>query len=396
MRKTLLAVIVPLWLLGCQEAPEQPAQLLYTVESKPFSITVEAEGELEAASETVISAPTSARGAQTLAWIMPEYTQVKKGDVIARFDGSQLERRKRFSEFDKGKVAQDITVTDSDLATRKSHLDSDKVIVSEEKHFAETFSVDDERIRSKLDILDQMQNVEYLNAKEAYFGWQTEQFSSSALGEMELLKLQSKQHESKIAMYNANLEGLEVIAPHDGLLTLSADWRGEKPKSGQALWPGQKIGGLPDISSLQAKLFVHEKEALGLAIGQKVEFTLLSNSDERFDGKITKVSPYPQSIRRGDPQKYYEIIASLDKTPAHFKPGNKVLATVFVQENKQALLVPKHSVINDNNAFFVQVKDGSQFKRVKVELGQSNLSHTEVLAGLSPKQQIALVANKEL
>ncbi|TMP84394.1 hypothetical protein CWC05_19375, partial [Pseudoalteromonas ruthenica] len=80
-------------------------------------------------------------------------------------------------------------------------------------------------------------NVEYLNAKEAYFGWQTEQFSSSALGEMELLKLQSKQHESKIAMYNANLAGLEVIAPHDGLLTLSADWRGEKPKSGQALWP---------------------------------------------------------------------------------------------------------------------------------------------------------------
>ncbi|WMO16871.1 hypothetical protein [Pseudoalteromonas piscicida] len=58
--------------------------------------------------------------------------------------------------------------------------------------------------------------------------------------------------------------------------------------------------------------------------------------------------------------------------------------------------MPKHSVINDNNAFFVQVKDGSQFKRVKVELGQSNLSHTEVLAGLSPKQQIALVANKEL
>ena len=65
-------------------------------------------------------------------------------------------------------------------------------------------------------------------------------------------------------------------------------------------------------------------------------------------------------------------------------------------DDKEALLVPKHSVINDNNAFFVQVKDGSQFKRVKVELGQSNLSHTEVLSGLSPKQQIALVTNKEL
>ncbi|NUZ09926.1 HlyD family efflux transporter periplasmic adaptor subunit [Pseudoalteromonas sp. McH1-7] len=396
MSKKLLALLVPIWLLGCQEASDKPTQLLYTVESKPFSITVDAEGELEAASETVISAPTSARGAQTLAWIVPEYSQVKKGDVIARFDGSQLARRKRFSEFDKGKVAQDMTVTDSDLTTRKSHLDSDKSIVSEEKRFAETFSIDDERIRSKLDILDQLQNVEYLNAKEAYFEWQTDQFSSSALGEMELLKLQSKQHESKIAMYNANLESLEVIAPHDGLLTLNADWRGEKPKAGQALWPGQKIGGLPDISSLQAKLFVHEKEALGLEVGQTVKFTLLSNSDERFDGKVTKVSPYPQSIRRGDPQKYYEVIASLNETPSHFTPGNKVLATLLVQERKQALLVPKHSIINDNNAFFVLVKDGSQFQRVKVELGQSNLSHTEVLEGLSPNQQIALVANKEL
>ncbi|MEJ6475415.1 efflux RND transporter periplasmic adaptor subunit [Pseudoalteromonas piscicida] len=396
MIKKLLPLCIASLLMGCQEQVEAPSALVYTVKTQPFSIKVQAHGALEASSETVISAPTSARGPQILAWLLPEYTQVKKGDVIARFDGSHMERRKRFSEFDKNKVAQDIRVTDSDLTTRKSHLTQDRIMVSEEKQFAETFSIDDERIRSKLDILDQMQNVEYLNAKDDYYGWQSEQFASTALGEMELLKLQSQQYESKIAMYNANLEGLEVIAPHDGLLTLSSDWRGDKPKPGQTLWPGQKIAGLPDISSLQAKLYVHEKEALGLAANQRVEFTLLSNSEATFQGKVTSVAPYPQSIRRGDPQKYYEVIASLDETPDYFKPGNKVTATIVVQENRPALLVPKHSVLNDNNAYFVTVKIGNEFKQVPVEIGQSNLSHTEILAGLKPKQQITFVANKEL
>ena len=314
--KYLAIVISALLLTACSEPAEVDAQLTYTVKTASFKNYVEAKGELIAATETVISTPASSRGPQTLAWLMPEYSQVKKGEVVARFDGRVMSKQKRESEFSNDKVSQDLSGKNTEIDTRRKYLGYDIDIVEEEKQFAETFSIDDVRIISKLDILEQAQKVDYLNAKTDYFNWQSEQFNSSAQGELDLLNMQSQQHQSKIDMLNGNLSSLEVVAPHDGLLTHSVNWRGEKPRAGQTLWPGQKIAGLPDISVMQIKLFVKEREAINLQQDQTLEFSLISDPSKTFTGKVTKLAPFPKSIKRQDPQKYYELTASSDEQGA--------------------------------------------------------------------------------
>ena len=74
--KYLAIVISALLLTACSEPAEVDAQLTYTVQKAPFKNYVAAKGELIAATETVISTPASSRGPQTLAWLMPEYSQV--------------------------------------------------------------------------------------------------------------------------------------------------------------------------------------------------------------------------------------------------------------------------------------------------------------------------------
>ena len=157
--KYLAIVISALLLTACSEPAEVDVQLTYVVKTAPFKNYVEAKGELIAATETVISTPVSSRGPQTLAWLMPEYSQVKKGEVVARFDGRVMSKQKRESEFSNNKVSQDLSGKNSEIDTRRKHLGYDIDIVEEEKQFAETFSIDDVRIISKLDILEQAQRL---------------------------------------------------------------------------------------------------------------------------------------------------------------------------------------------------------------------------------------------
>ncbi|WP_234402756.1 efflux RND transporter periplasmic adaptor subunit [Pseudoalteromonas piratica] len=220
---------------------------------------------------------------------------------------------------------------------------------------------------------------------------QSEQFNSSAQGELDLLNMKSQQHQSKINLLDGNLSSLEVVAPHDGLLTHSVDWYGEKPRAGQTLWPGQKIAGLPDTSVMQIKLYVKEREAINLKQDHVIEFSLISTPNKTFSGKISKLSPFPKSIKRQDPQKYYEITASIDEQGDYLRPGLKVVANIVADQPAEKLLVPKFSVFADEEGAYVQLKTASGFSKAQVTLGASNLSHVEIVKGLSEGDEIALV-----
>ena len=389
--KYLAIVVSAILLTACSKTDDVAAELTFTVQKAPFKNYVEAKGELIAANETVISTPASSRGPQTLAWLMPEYSQVKKGEVIARFDGRVMIKQKRESDFSNQKVSQDLSGKNTEIDMRRKHLGFDMEIVEEEKQFAENFSIDDDRIISKLEILEQAQKVDYLNAKTAYFNWQSDQFNSSAQGELDLLNMQSQQHQSKINMLDGNLSSLEVVAPHDGLLTHSVNWHGEKPRAGQTLWPGQKIAGLPDTSVMQIKLFVKEREAINLKQDQAIEFSLISTPNKIFTGKISKLAPFPKSIKRQDPQKYYEITASIDEQGDYLRPGLKVVANIVADQPAEKLIVPKFSVFADEEGAYVQLKTASGYSKTPVTLGASNLSHVEIVKGLSKGDVIALV-----
>ncbi|WP_234402757.1 hypothetical protein [Pseudoalteromonas piratica] len=91
--------------------------------------------------------------------------------MIARFDGRVMIKQKRESDYSNQKVSQDLSGKNTEIDTRRKHLGFDMEIVEEEKQFAENFSIDDDRIISKLEILEQAQKVDYLNAKTAYFNW---------------------------------------------------------------------------------------------------------------------------------------------------------------------------------------------------------------------------------
>lgn len=397
MRQIMSLCLVTAFLMtGCSKAPEQKNALVYQVQENEFKTVIEARGHLTAANEITIVAPAGSRGPQTLAWLLPEYSEVKKGDVIARFDGEQMQRQSQKSNNKAAIVQQELRQKAAEIGKDKSLLEHDIVIVSQEKQFAEDYSIEDERIRSKLDILETLQNVEFLNAKNDYYQWQTSRFEQSTAGELAILKMKKNQHTQKITMLEGNLAQLEIKAPHDGLLTHHANWRGEKPRAGETLWPGQKIAALPDITKMQLTLLVPEREAIGLAKEKKVTFKLIALPEKKFTGKLLSVSPFPKSIKRGDPQKYYELTASIDEQSPVLQPGLKLTAHITVHNAEQALTVPKQSVFTEQNAHYVYLAKDDDFIKAPVQLGKHNLSHIEIIEGLHSGDVISLIDVKDI
>lgn len=393
MKKTVIVSLMSLAIAGCSK--QENAPLLYEVIEQDFTVNVPAKGELFAAKATVISAPISRQGQQNISWLAPEFSHVKKGDVIARFDGEAMEIKSKDRQNELSITKQDIIEKTGMLNRELDSINKDIGMVGQEKSFAEKFSIDDVRIRSKLEILDSLQNTQYLGSKEEYLYWKNDSFSASSSGDMGLLEMKKAQSKSKLKQLSDGLSKLEVKAPHDGLLAYKKNWRGEKPRAGQSLWPGQKIAELPDISNMKVKLFVLESEALNLAIDKSVIFSLYAYADKTFQGKVETVAPFPTSIKRGDPQKYFEVIVLLaEQNTKLFVPGRKLHANIVIVATSKKIIVPLQSVFVEAKQSFVYLYENGDYKSVPVTLGQASLSHVEILSGLKEGQKIALT-NKE-
>ncbi|GMG87065.1 efflux RND transporter periplasmic adaptor subunit [Biformimicrobium ophioploci] len=387
---SLSAILASAVLLGgCEQEAREP--ILHTVAIASKSVRVPAAGEVEAAEMTVITVPAAGDGQKYVAWLAPEFTQVKEGDVIARFDGEMM-MKARLDETGKLAIAeQELLEKNAELGVEFRGIELDKYQTGEEKTFTEQFSVQDETIRSRLEILEELENIEFLDTKLDHLDWKEQRFGSEATGELDVLRMKQEMYRDKVVRLDEDLSGLEIRAPHDGMLTYQRNWRGEKPRVGSSLWRGHKIASLPDLSVLQAKLAVLEKDALGLAPGQEVSLWLEVAQEQKFKGTVKEVSGSPASRERGNPQKYYDVTVSIEKPyPAGVKIGSRILAEIIASPESEKLSIPLQSVFYEEEKPFVYLyADGSFQKRV-VEPGKPSLTHVEILSGLQGGERIAL------
>lgn len=374
--------------VGCSEVEKSP--LLHTVKSTSVVAVVPARGELEAKSSASIQAPQGRRP-KFIAWMLPEYTRVSKGDVILRFDGSAMGR-------ERGRSIGDLSVTQKDLREKRGALDNEELEifldisqVGTEKDFAEKFSVQNDVLKSRLEILDEQMDIQYLESRLGYLGWKNEHFTTHASGELDVLSVQKSKHSKKIDRLDQDLAKLEVIAPQDGLLVYEANWRGEKPRVGSQIWPGGKVGELPDVSAMQARLYVLDREAASLTEGQHGDVWIENLPATRLPARIVSVSAAPRSIERGNPQKYYELVAEFERQdPELFKLGRGLRAEVRIREADDRIAIPLQSIFHRSQGAFVYVFEDGEFLPREVQLGEATPTHIEVVKGISPGEKIAL------
>lgn len=148
---------------------------------------------------------------------------------------------------------------------------------------------------------------------------------------------------------------------------------------------------LGDISQVYVRGKVDEADIGVVKLNQPSRIKVETFKDKIFDGKVTQISPLGVDK---DNVVTFEVKVSINNPGNLLRANMTANAEIVLEEHKGALLVPESAVIYDNqrNAS-VEIPAPGQPKgreRKSVKVGVSNGSRTEVLEGLSEKQQVIL------
>lgn len=363
------------------------------VSSGPLLIAVTAQGDLQSVHATPLMVPGEQFAQRQLAWILPDGSQVKKGDVIARFSAQQSKQDLAEALVDLQRIALARAGKQSDIDSTRDQLDVEMAQVETQLGLAERYSHASTLAMPRNQILDNVQDEHFLSTKKDILNWRLGQSGTRGKAELGVIDAQRATFELTATQRRNDLDALEVHAPHAGVLMLKADWSGNTPHVGSTLWAGLNFASLPDPAALEAELWVPGLEAQGIAVGDTVELHPLGDAAQTTTTKLSWVASTAKPRSRESPVKYIAMKAPIPAAVARrygWTPGQRFSARVVLLDAKHALSVPNLAIVSNNGDPMVKVRDGGRTVRRQVTLGVRGPARSQVTKGLTSGDTVLL------
>jgi multidrug efflux pump subunit AcrA (membrane-fusion protein) len=142
---------------------------------------------------------------------------------------------------------------------------------------------------------------------------------------------------------------------------------------------------------MEARVFVLEADASGLAPGRTVEITLGSRPDITFPGVVGRVDALAKPLRRNVPVNYFETVVTLRPPEGlALKPGTRVRCRIDLESVDGALVVPRQAVFEKDGRPIVYRAEGDKFVPVGVKVGRYGLGTAMIEEGIREGERVAL------
>jgi len=144
-----------------------------------------------------------------------------------------------------------------------------------------------------------------------------------------------------------------------------------------------------DLSRLQVDAFVDETDIGRVKVGQKALFTVDTYPDKEFTGKVKAI--YPKAIIQENVVNFDVVIEINDPNIELLRPDMTTSVTIYQEERKGVLVIPRPAVIKEGNSKYVLVKqDSGTFEKKAIKTGMQSGSDIEVVSGLNEGDVIGI------
>ena len=148
---------------------------------------------------------------------------------------------------------------------------------------------------------------------------------------------------------------------------------------------------IPDLSKLEAKVFVLEADAAGLKQGLSGRLSIEGQPGTEYEASVGRVDPLAKPREQQSPVKYFETTLTLSRTdPAIMKPGQRVRAVLRLEEVEGVIAVPRGALFEKDGKRVVYRREGGGFVPVEVTVGPNSISRVVVEKGLRAGDRVAL------
>lgn len=361
------------------------------IEETPFRVRVTAEGNLAAVNNTQLTAPMKPHMPFTLSWIVDDGSLVSEGDIVARFDASQLEKDLDDGLTDQRISDHKISSAETSREVNLGKLEIDVDVAAHELGVAKEFQSTDTMIYSKMEIVEAQIDTELAETRAGHARESQDIQDQLSEAEVELLTIDRRKADIKVSQAEEGLAALEVRSPHEGLVILERDWRGNPKRVGDAIWPGRALAKIPDLSAMQAEVFVLEADAGGLADGQSATVWLEASPELGYAAIVEKIDPMAGRRNRRVPVQYFRTVLALEHTDTlTMKPGARVRSEIIIADFNSTITVPLQSVCTVDGMPVVYRWTRRGFEVREVELGPAAMGRVVINSGLKSGDVIAL------
>lgn len=209
-----------------------------------------------------------------------------------------------------------------------------------------------------------------------------------AAEDVQIAELQLKQAQAGLEQARRSLAQAQVVAPFDGLAAAVNVRVGEV-----AAGPVPAVV-LVDAARFHVDVAVDEVDVARLAVGQAVTVTVDALPNQALRGVVDRIAP--QATLSGGVVSY-AVRVRLEDSDARLRAGMTATAEIIVQEVRDVLLAPNWAIRRDRDsgqAFASVLRDG-QLVEVPVTLGLRNDSFSQVSAGLSAGDVVAIQTTRQ-
>lgn len=364
--------------------------ILADVRRGDFRVDITSSGELEALSSVQVLGPIEARRFRvnniTIESMVDEGTLVKKGDIIAELDKSELFGRieDRRLDLEQSRAQYEQIQLDTSLVLRqeRDNMINLKYIVQERK-----LVLDQSQFEPPAIIKQNEYNIEKAirDLEQAQDRYKVKILQERA--RMVEVGVKVREYENELEQMQEVLERFSVKAPQNGMVIYQSG-RGGKVKEGSQIssW-NPVVATLPDLSSMRSVTYINEVDIRKIKIGQKVEIGLDAFPDKRLSGTVTRVANIGQQRPNSD-AKVFEVMIDVNESDPSLRPAMTTSNTIIVSKIENVIHVPLEAInVYNDSVNFVFLKNGT---RQEVLLGIANLNNIIIERGLTEDDRVYL------
>jgi RND family efflux transporter MFP subunit len=357
-----LAVSLGWWLTRAGGA-EVVTAVAQEVEVGEGQTVLNASGYVTARRQATVSSKVTAKVLEVL---IEEGMPVKKGQILARLDATNVDANFRLAEAQLAAVKTALEETKVQLAEANLNLDRTKALVKDEV----VSQAELDRVQASVDVIEA--RIERQREEEAVA-------------------------ERRMAVWNQQLEDTIIRAPFDGIVTTKNAQPGEmiSPVSAGGGFTRTGIGTIVDMSSLEIEVDVNESYINRVEAGQIVEATLDAYPEWKIPSHVIAIVPTADRDRAT-----VRVRIGFDELDPRILPDMGIKVAFQSDEVEQAsgsaVRIPEKAIKRDDGRDVVFVVQGDRVERRAVSVGLSEDEEALVLSGITPGERVVVEGPADL
>ena len=355
---------------------------------------MQVRGEVKAVRSIPLTAPTSAGDLQILE-LAKNGTNVKKGDVVVKFDRIPVQRTLDVKKSELKQADEEISKTEAQYKIQAQQAQQDLVKARYDVQRAELDAAAQEFLPR---LESEQKKVALASARERLRESERKLKALHEITKAEVASKRQKRDKAHLDVQQAErqLGALELVSPVDGVVNIMPNWRSCCPppefKAGDRAWPGMVIADVPDLATMRVTARLEEAQRGRMQAGQKVVVRADAIPDRELTGTIGDISTLARiDFSNWPPQRNFDLIVQLDQTDPRLRPGMNTTVRVGVDRVPDAVLIPIRAVFEKNgrSVAYVARSRGGWDERV-VQIARRGQEQLVVTDGVKPDERVAL------